>query len=147
MSTSDGRPSAWRLICTLDRDGFRVVSRRRVHMTTAPSDPVSDPHEPTGFWIEVRDADGRVQYRRGIASPVDEELEAPADPEEGTFTRVPVEPLGTFALLVPESDGADHVAVLRAAPASGARARRTELARVPLHVEAADERHPEEGSP
>lgn len=147
MSSGERLPAAWRLICTVDRDGVRVRSRRRVHMTTPPSDPLDGSREPTGFWVEVRDAGERVQYRRAMTSPVEDEVEVPGDPAEGTFTRVGVEPRGTFALLVPETDDADHVALLRAAPVSGGRARRTELARVSLRADTADERDPgREGS-
>jgi len=137
-------PSAWRLICTADATGVRMVSRRRVQMTTPPSDAIGSTGERTGFWIEVRDARERVQYQRVIASPVEDDLEVPGDPEEGTLTHQPVEQPRTFALLVPELEHSDHVALLRAtqAPGNTARALRTEVARLPLRAAASDRDDP-----
>lgn len=138
MSDDEPLPTAWRVICTADADGVRVVRRRRVHATTPPSEAIGDDDERSGFWVEVRGADGRVQYRQAMSDPREEDLEAPGDPEHGGLTRRRVPGPRTFAMLVPETPDADHVALLSAAPVPGGRARphRTELARIPLREDA-----------
>lgn len=148
MGEDDRDPAAWRLICAVDATGVHVISRRRVRMTTPPSDPVEDVGERTGFWVEVRDARERVQYRRVMESPVDDDVEVPGDPGTGALTRQPVSRRRTFALLVPDLEQGDHVALLRATPVPGAaaRARRTEIARLPLRATAPDDRGPGEST-
>lgn len=141
MMTNDERgamPRAVRLICTADEQGVRVVSRRRLETVVPPSEPIGEENEQnmqrrTGFWIEVRDAEERPCYRRVIADPLPDSIEAPT--AGGGFTRRKVTPRhATFALLVPEIEEADHVSLLRGTPVAGAalRARFGEVARLPL---------------
>ncbi|MFH8838482.1 peptidoglycan-binding protein [Streptomyces sp. NPDC017868] len=82
----------------------RFVSREDLDMT-APlaADPDDTPLGRAGFWYEVRDAGGRVLYRRGRHQPIAVLTEEVPGPEEGSgFDAVPLDaPRGTFELLAP----------------------------------------------
>jgi hypothetical protein len=125
---------AVRLICRADEHGVRVVSRRRLNALVPPSDEVEDVDSRgrAGFWIEVRDAAGNPSYRRVMADPLADEIEV--SEEDGTlFRRRITAGAITFALLVPDLDGADHVALLRGVPAGGRPGVAAgEVARLPL---------------
>lgn len=135
---------AVRLICTADDDGVRVVSRRRLAKVVPPSEPLDDELVTTtgraGFWVEVRDADERVRYRRVLPDPLSGEVEVPGG--QGSFTRqTSAQASATFALLVPDVPGADHVSLLRGGPpargpqALGTAGRTGEIARLALDDE------------
>jgi hypothetical protein len=133
-------PRAVRLICTADEQGVRVLSRRHLESVVPPSEPIGGEHEEkmqrrSGFWLELRDAEERPCYRRVVADPLPDEIEAPS--AGGTFTRRKVLPGSTtFALLVPDLDEADHVSLLRGTAVAGvvSRARFGEIARLPLRA-------------
>ena len=140
---SSGAERAVRLICRADENGVHVVSRRRLAKVAPPSEPLEEEERGgqrrSGFWIEVRDDEDRLRYRRVVADPLAGEVEVPGD--AGSFTRRPVAPDSvTFALLVPDIDGAEHVSLMRG-PSEGAAARQTgrladrtgEIARLSLH--------------
>ena len=132
-------PRAVRLICTADEQGVRVISRRRLESVVPPSEPIGGGHEEnmqrrSGFWVELRDAEERPCYRRVVADPLPDEVEAPS--AGGTFIRRKVSPGSTtFALLVPDLDEADHVSLLRGTAVAGVvtPGRFGEIAQLPLH--------------
>jgi len=132
---SDPQP-ARRLVCVAEGDDVRVLVDRRVEMTLPPTDPLGELAGVTGAWIELRDAGGRPRYRRIVADPLEAETEVPDEPGKHPFTRVPARRhRRAFAILVPDVEDADHVAVLRARVPSGAAAagpRIEVLARLPL---------------
>lgn len=138
---------AVRLICAVEGDGVRVLSRRRLTKVVPPSEPIDDQEagragQWSGFWIEVRDDRDRVRYRRVVADPLAGEVEVPGG--DGSFTRrESARASAAFALLVPDLPDADHVSLVRggAAPAATARAfalaaRTGEVARLSLREEA-----------
>lgn len=80
----------------------RFVSREDLEMT-APlaADPDDSPQGRAGFWYEVRDAAGRVLYRRGRHLPITVLREVPG-PDDDTLSALPIDaPRGTFELLAP----------------------------------------------
>ncbi|EME97960.1 hypothetical protein J7W19_28285 [Streptomyces mobaraensis NBRC 13819 = DSM 40847] len=115
-------PAAVRLIFEYEGPDIRLVSRQRVDAAPPPTDDLTGPHptaatagesEVKGFWVEVRDGRQRPLYRRVMHPPVRHDAEVFSDDAERSLARVPVdEPKGTFAVLVPEIEGADHVALV-----------------------------------
>jgi hypothetical protein len=85
----------------------------------------------------VRDSDGATLDRRVLVDPMPRDAEVFPEQLDGEISRQPLErPTGVFTLLVPDVDGADHVAVLsNAAGQVGVRAAERgpiELVRVDL---------------
>ncbi len=126
-----------RLIFSYDGDEVRLESRQPVEMLVPPSDPLEGFENQTGFWTEVRDAQGSVLHRRILHDPVRRDVEVFSPDPERSIARVPIErPHGAFALLVPLVPGADHV-VLMGVPTAGtaALAPAVEIHRVSLSGE------------
>jgi hypothetical protein len=108
-------PRALRLGFTYQGGRVRLSSRQRVEVTTPPSDPTTGYGGESGFWYELRDADGRVLYRRVAESPIRFTVEVPVDDDLGAseLARVPVpEPEGVFTLLVPDLEEARTLALV-----------------------------------
>ena len=125
---------AWRLVCTTDAEGrIEVRSRRRVEMIVPPAGPLDDAARAAGFWVELRDAEERTQYRRAMPDPLEAEVEVPAEPGAEGFAHVRAPGRRAFSVLVPDLDGADHVALVRGG--RGRRAGAQEIARLPLTEE------------
>jgi hypothetical protein len=104
-------PHAVRLIFEYEGTDIRLVSRQRVEMIPPPGDRPADQRSAQGMWVEVRDAGRNALYRRVLHDPVRHDTEVFSDDPERSVARVPVErPRGTFAVLVPDLEAADHVA-------------------------------------
>ncbi|MFI0739238.1 hypothetical protein ACH4PU_14270 [Streptomyces sp. NPDC021100] len=119
-------PAAVRLIFEYEGPDIRLVSRQRVDAVPPPTDDLTGPAalaaqpDVKGFWVEVRDGRQRPLYRRVMHPPVRHDAEVFSDDAERSLARVPVdEPKGTFAVLVPEIEGADHVALVSSPLAPG----------------------------
>lgn len=111
-----------RLTFSYDGPDLRLESRQPVEMLAPPSDPVEGYAHQTGFWTEVRDAQGSVLHRRIMHDPVRRDAEVFSPDPEHSIARVPIErPRGAFTVLVPLMPGADHVALM-GVPATGAAA-------------------------
>ncbi|WP_052499548.1 peptidoglycan-binding protein [Streptomyces vietnamensis] len=81
----------------------RFVSREDLEMT-APlaADPDDSPHGRAGFWYELRDAAGRVLYRRARHRPIAVLREVTGPGDDGGLVALPVDaPRGTFELIAP----------------------------------------------
>lgn len=112
---------AVRLIFSYDGDDIRLESTQRVEMLVPPSDPVEVYESQTGFWTEVRDAQGSVLHRKVMHDPVRRDAEVFSPDPEQSITRVPIErPHGAFAVLIPQLPGADHVALMGVPAAAAA---------------------------
>ncbi|MGW1786107.1 hypothetical protein ACWCQQ_44595 [Streptomyces sp. NPDC002143] len=104
---------AVRLIFEYEGTDIRLVSRQQVEMTPPPSDRLADRQSAQGIWVEVRDADLNALYRRVLHDPVRYDTEVFSEDPGRSIARVPVEtPRGTFAVLVPDIEAADHVALV-----------------------------------
>jgi hypothetical protein len=66
-----GPVAAERITIAFERGSYAVVSRVAVTKVLAPTDDLpAGPGPYSGFWFELRAADGSVRYRRVIADPV-----------------------------------------------------------------------------
>jgi hypothetical protein len=128
---------AIRLVFAYDGDQVRLVSRTRIEKVLPQTDQSADALDFRGTWSEVRDAGGALLDRRVLVDPMPRDAEVFPEQLDGEISRQPLErPTGVFTLLVPDVDGADHVAVLSNSPGQvGVRAAErgpTELVRVDL---------------
>ncbi|WP_309060085.1 hypothetical protein [Streptomyces sp.] len=106
-------PHAVRLIFEYEGTDIRLVSRQRVEMIPPPSDRLADQRSAQGIWAEVRDAGHNALYRCVLHDPVRHDVEVFSEDSDRSIARVPVEtPRGTFAILVPDIEAADHVALV-----------------------------------
>lgn len=110
---SDG-PSAVRLIFSYEGDDITLVSRQRVSMRPPASEPPDRSLEGrSGFWVELRDEGGQPLRRQLMHDPIRRDAEVFSEDPDRSVARIPVErPTGVFAVLIPEIEEADHVALL-----------------------------------
>jgi hypothetical protein len=137
--TPDELPSrrAIRLVFEYEGEEVRLVSQSRIEKVLPPTDQSADALAFRGTWSEVRDADGATLDRRVLVDPMPRDAEVFPEQLGAEISREPLErPSGVFTLLVPDVEGADHVAVLSNSPGqAGVRAAETgptELIRVDL---------------
>ena len=140
-------PKAWRLICTFDGADVRVTSRRRIEMVVPPTDSLEGYEGRVGFWIELRDRQGRVVYRRSMQSPFERTAEVLVDSVTGLLAHMPIDQVrGTFVVLVPDLDQGEYVALINGTAQPGAtQGRPVEVARLPLREADAGNRNKAKG--
>lgn len=103
-----------------------VTGMRKARMIVPP--PVSPPPEggQSGYWVEMRAADGKLLFHRALHSPIRVDAEVFSYGEGQSIARMPVaQPQGEFEVLVPDLPGADSLVLygppadarLQAAPA------------------------------
>jgi hypothetical protein len=111
----DREPRAVRLIFAYEGDVVRLESRQPVAMVAPASDPVEGFDDHTGFWTEVRDAQGVVLHRQIMHDPVRRDAEVFTPDPQRSIRRVPDgRPCGVFRVVVPIVPGADHVSLMGA---------------------------------
>jgi hypothetical protein len=132
---------AVRILFEYDGDDVRLVSRQPVEMVPPPSDALDGFEGQKGFWAELRGADGGLLHRQVMHDPIRRDVEVFSDDPAQTISRAPVaHPKGAFALVVPDIEGAEHVALVsspldeRTASSPAA-----EIARFPLRDPSASE--------
>jgi hypothetical protein len=93
---------------------IRLISRQRVRMVTPPGEPLEGGLEGQyGFWVEVRDEAGRPLRRQLMHDPMRHDAEVFLEDPERSVARIPLErPTGVFAVLIPEIEAADHLALI-----------------------------------
>ena len=128
---------AIRLVFEYEGDQVRLVSRSRIEKVLPQTDQSADALDFRGTWSEVRDAGGALLDRRVLVDPMPRDAEVFPEQLGAEIHREPPErPSGVFTLLVPDVEGADHVAVLSNSPGQvgvrAADAGPTELVRVDL---------------
>jgi hypothetical protein len=108
---------AVRLIFEYDGNEVRLVSQQTVDMAITDI-PVEGTQRP-GVYIDIRDAKGktlaRVPARNAFGTSAEVFPERPGEP----IMRIDVaKPKGAFTIVVPVSDSANHVTVVRVSPAA-----------------------------
>jgi len=120
MSTNDtSQPMAtlaMRLIFEYEGDQVRLVSQQPVDLAITGFD-IARTQRP-GYYVDTRDTVGktlaRVPARGAFSDSVEVFPEQPG--EQISRTDVPA-PRGAFTVVVPIPEGADHVSIVRVAPA------------------------------
>ena len=115
-SRSMNRPRAVRLIFEYDGDDVRLVFQQRVDVAVLGFSIAQA--SPLGHYVEVRTSEGQSLIRvpvQGAFSPRAEVFGEPGTP----ITRVELKrPAGAFTVVVPGSEVATHVSLLRVEPVS-----------------------------
>lgn len=155
-----GSPAAIRLTFVHEGGELRLKRATRMAMRPPPGDsaPRTDQNERAergdqterddriGSWVEVRDANDDVLYRRTIDRPVPEDVEIHEGGEEGSFRRVERgEMTRQVNVLVPDLVGARTVVLRERRPPTGDREEPEEItyAEVPLdQIDDIDETDP-----
>jgi len=109
-----GQPAAVRLIFEYEGDQVQLVAQQRVDVAVPGLDLDVSPTPRPGHYVEVRsttnEALSRVPIREALGGSVEVFPEEPGSP----ITRVDVpEPRGAFTVVLPVSEAADQVAVVR----------------------------------
>ena len=96
-------PATLRALFTYRGDTLAYAGSTRVEMIAPPQVTPPPEKEQTGYWFEVRDANGALLYHRVLHDPIRIDVEVFADDTRQTITRVPIaEPRGEFEALVPD---------------------------------------------
>ncbi|PRY44994.1 hypothetical protein [Umezawaea tangerina] len=127
---------AVRLIFEFAERGLRMLSNEPVDVLVPPTDRLDGYEDHLGVWVEVCDVDGRALHRRVLPSDLGETVEVFGDASGPSLRRAPVSRArGSFAVLVPDLEQADHLSFMSGLGAAAVRAEgatATELARFPL---------------
>lgn len=113
-----GEPTAVRLLFEYEGDEVRLLLQQPVDIAVSGFDLPRE--HVVGNHVEVRDANEEMLSRVPIRSGMDTSVEVfPEDPNEPiTRTDVP-RAQGAFSVVVPTTEQADHVTVVRIAPGAG----------------------------
>jgi hypothetical protein len=94
---------AIRLTFSYDGRKVKLQSTQYLRMKAPPSDRVDEYEKQSGTWIELRDAEQRVLYRKVLHDVMPTAMEAPSGDPVRTFTRVPApSQKGVFSVVVPD---------------------------------------------
>jgi hypothetical protein len=119
-------PEAWRVTFAYRGHDISVAGLRKVRMIVPRSASPPPEQGQTGYWLEVRAANGKLLFHRVLHSPIRVDVEVFSHGEGQTIARVPVaEPHGEFEALVPDLPDAAQLVLygppadpqLQAAPA------------------------------
>jgi len=86
-----------------------LVSSQSVEMKSIISDPIQETESKSGFWYELRNAEGQIIYRHIQQNPIRYAVEVPSEPERPIAWQSVKDPKGTFVLLIPDIDKADSL--------------------------------------
>jgi hypothetical protein len=101
----------------IDDGGARLDTSRRVEIQAYPSDPLDGYGGQAGLWVELRDRDDRVVYRRILHDP-GQTVEAPLEPSRGRLTRIDAPAVAFEArVILPELPAATRVVLMRSTAA------------------------------
>jgi hypothetical protein len=100
MPSNPTAPAAWSLTFAYDGSNVHLERKERLRMVVPGSDPTEGYEGNTGYWIELRDASGKVVYRTILHNPMPQYHEV--HDRSGRPTHVPVkECKGSFTVVVP----------------------------------------------
>lgn len=102
---------ALRLVIEYEGRKFTVAQRHDVQMAVPPSDPVHGYEGQSGFWYELRDAKGKVLYRRIVGKPIGAGVEV-HDPERGSRWYDVKQPAGVVVALIPDLPNAESLVLV-----------------------------------
>jgi len=96
-------PPTLRALFTYRGKTLAFAGSTRVDMIAPPAVTAPPEKDHSGYWFEVRDADGTLLYHRVLHDPIRIDVEVFADDPKQTITRIPIaEPRGEFEVLVPD---------------------------------------------
>jgi hypothetical protein len=118
MARERQRPRTLRLFVAYSGADLRLLDRQSVEMVPPPGDDVVE--RRSGFWLELRDGEGRTVYSRVTQNPIRASAELLTDDRERPVARAELaEVKGEFVLHVPDLPEA-QVRVFMSSPAGPA---------------------------
>lgn len=109
-----------RIIGTYEQEKFTVSSIERIEMLAQASDPLDGFDNLVGFWMELRDQNGKPVYRQIMRDPFASHAEVYHIEKDQKTLRINMEDIEDkkevsrhLVLLVPGIDHADHIALIR----------------------------------
>ncbi len=100
MPSTPGKPAAWRLTFAYEGSDVHLERKEQFTMVVPGSDPTEGYQGQTGYWVELRDAAGKVLYRVILHDPMPQYSEVHQQ-AAGSTHRALKERRGTFNVLVP----------------------------------------------
>lgn len=95
--------SVLRLTFSYRGQDIELVSTQSVDMRVPPADALTWDEKSSGFWVVLRDGNGRPLYRRITNDPIRTSVEVPSDDPKRPLARHELaSPEGVFVLLVPD---------------------------------------------
>ncbi len=112
----DDGPRAWRLTFVHDENGVRLVEREQLEMVAPPDDSDLTYAARSGYWVELKDAEGHGIYRQILHDPLRTEIEVHSPDADEQPHQVAMESKArTFEAVVPDLPAARTV-VLKGRP-------------------------------
>jgi hypothetical protein len=99
-----------RLTFSYDKGDVKLINKQAVRMTAAPSYPLSKFEGQSGFWMLLKDKEGKHLYRRIIQNPIRTDEEVFSEDSSEGIIRTPVShPKGEFQIVVPDIPEAEEL--------------------------------------
>ena len=105
-------PSTRAIRLTFSYDGEKVtlLGQQRVEMIVPGSDPVLNEGPLLGCWLDLKDVQGRLLFRRAIHNPLLSSVEIFGQDQGRNIVRKSVDSAkGLFVVLLPDTEQIDHV--------------------------------------
>lgn len=128
--------TAVRLTFTNDEGELELVDARRARMRVPAGERIDENDKRIGNWVEVRDAEGEVLYRRRTRPVAAETVEVPR--AGGRFERVPSRAPQVVSALVPDVEGARRVLLRERRPAGEERGESEEVDHASVSLDEVD---------
>jgi hypothetical protein len=95
-----------------DGGAVNLDSATRLEMRAQPSHDIGGHEQQSGFWLELRDANDRVLYRRTLHNPFPQDAEVFPETSGEDFSRTAIpRQSGSIDVVVPDLPDARSVAV------------------------------------
>jgi len=99
-----------RVLLSLAQGEVKVLKVTRVAMRALAAPPSPPQENSSGFWFEVRTADGKLLYHRPLLHGDVDSVEVFDDPNGGAIRRVPVkDSVRKVELIAPDMTGAAEI--------------------------------------
>lgn len=135
--------TAVRLTFTREESELELVDVRRVRMRVPAGEQVDDNDERIGNWVEVRNDEDEVLYRRRRQPITPETVEVPR--VGGGFERVPSRSAQVVSILVPDVEGARRVLLRERRRTREERAEPEEIDHASVSLDEVDEHNTHDG--
>lgn len=107
---------ALRVTLAFEEGKFRVLESQILTKRAPASDEILDPdkdEQQSGFWIELRDANGRALYRHILHDPLQLSVEIHSEDKDRPIRReTNPNPKGVLNLLLPDLPGAETLVIV-----------------------------------
>jgi hypothetical protein len=90
-----------------------LISAKRIQAISPPSDEINEIGRTGGSWVELRNDDNKILYKRILHNFFDESVEIMTDRSGEALSWQEAEGIKKIiSIMVPEMQGADHIAIM-----------------------------------